>query len=164
MKNLVFLMFFAAIIASLFISCAKNTKTGLTHEQKVAIQNEVIDQNNKLISADNQLNTDLWSEFWSKDGFLSVTSGVNYFDNRSVLIDSVTNWFSRRASQKIEPIDIRVTPLTPELALLTAKSNLEILFKNENQYKWEVLVTVLWKKEQTGWKAIHMHESYARIN
>ena len=164
MKKVVFFMLFTTIFMSLFISCAKNTKTELTIEQKAAIQNEVKDQYDKALSAINQLNSVSWFEFWSKDGFLTAFSGVNYFDNRSALIDTVANWFSNRTSQKFEPIDIRVTPLTPELALLTSKMDYEILFKNENQYKFKGLHTLIWKKEQTGWKIIHMHESYEGNN
>lgn len=164
MKKLVFFLLFSTIIVSLFISCVKNTKTELTLEQKRTIQNEVTDQYDKALSAINQLNSVLWFEFWSKDGFLSVYSGVDYFDNRSALIDTVTNWFSNRTSQKFEPVDIRVTPLTPELALLTSKIKYEILFKNENQYNFKGLHTLIWKKEQSGWKIIHMHESYEGNN
>jgi hypothetical protein len=160
MKKLVFYMFFTTIIVSLFISCAKNTKTELTVEQKTAIQNEVKDQYHKALSAINQLNSASWFEFWSKDGFLTAFSGVNYFDNRSALVDTVANWFSNRTSQKFEPTDIRVTPLTSELALLTSKMDYLILFKNESQYKFKGIHTFIWKKEQTGWKIIHMHESY----
>jgi ketosteroid isomerase-like protein len=149
----------SAIILLALASCQE--KAEFTDEQKAAIEKEVKIQNDGIISALNQLDFNALSEYFSKDEFISVNSGVNYFSTRSAFIDSVTYWFSQRERQQVELVEVRVTALTSELALMTNKLNWDISLKSGENLKSKAIVSSLWKKEQAGWKQIHMHESWA---
>lgn len=143
--------------------CCTNQSTELTDEQKATIISEVGNQMEKIRSTINQLDIDAWSEYWSEDEFISVSSGMNYFNNRSTWVDSVAYWWSFLESRSIEPIERSVTPLTPELALATRIVEGEDITKNGEQRSFTALVTVVWKKETNGWKIINTHESWQDV-
>lgn len=156
MKRFVFL----AITFLFFLSCVNITKTELTDEQKEAVTSEVKKQFNDNLSDLSKLDIDIWSEFWSKDDFVSASSGTNYFSTLEEFRDSVINWFSLRQSQKVEIIDVKIKVLTPELAILTSTVNWNVLFKSGEQFNSKSLVSLLWEKETNGWKSIFLHESF----
>ncbi len=54
--------------------------------EKEAIEKEVKDQFNQLVSAINQKDADAWSEYYSKNEFLSVIVGTDYYDTRSAWV------------------------------------------------------------------------------
>jgi len=157
MKKYLWMIYAVVLLA--VTSC--QVKTELTDDQKASIEKELKIQNDGIISALNQLDANALSEYFSKDEFISVNSGINYFSTRSVFLDSVTYWFSKRESQRVELVDLHIIALTSELALMTNKANWNILLKSGDNLKVNAVVSSLWKKEQAGWKQIHMHESWA---
>lgn len=160
MKKLVFSSVAFAAMLLLFSSCAKETKSELTDEQKANLSAEVVKQFNDVMSNLSKLDIDIWSEPWSKNDFISVNSGVNYFGTLNQFRDSVKYWFSLREKQQVEIIETKVKILAPDLALLTSITNWDILFKNGVEGKSKALETMLWRKETSGWKAIYLHESW----
>jgi ketosteroid isomerase-like protein len=75
----------------------------------------------------------------------------------------LTYWYSLRESRKVVPVEKRVTVLTPNLVLTTRVQYAENLFKTGELDKANVVLTEIWKKEQSGWKIIHFHESNQKI-
>ncbi|TFH00854.1 MAG: hypothetical protein E4H14_19220 [Candidatus Thorarchaeota archaeon] len=160
MKKLVFL---TTIIALFLCSCAKTTTTELTAEQKATIEKEVRDQYDGLVSTLNQLDINPWYEYWSQDQFISMNSGVNYFPKLSVWTDSVSYWLSKRERQQVELVEVHANALTSELVILISKANWDVMFKSEEHLIFRAVVSLLWKKEETGWKIIAGHESWQPI-
>ena len=142
------------------MNCQQQQET-LTEIEKAAIQQEVKDQFDQLLSACEQMNAEAWSEFYSKEEFLSAIGGTLYLTSRTAWVDSITNFFSLRESQRMEPIEVNVTPIAPNLALMTSQEILTMLPKNGEQIDWNHVFTMLWKKEQGGWKILHSHESWS---
>lgn len=134
--------------------------TSCTEMEKEAIRKEVKDQFNRLVFAINQLDAGAWSEYYSKDGFLSAIVATDYFATRSAWVEVITNYFSTRERQHLEPVDVRVAPLTPDLALLTSEEKTEMWLKSGEHAKSKHVFTMVWKKEQSGWKILHCHESW----
>lgn len=157
MKNFVITLFIFALI---FSACKTNTSTKLTAEQKALIGKEVKGLYSNAISNLKNMDMDEWSEPWSKDGLICVNSGVNPFATFSAFKDSVGHWFSLRESQQVEIIRLNATVLNNELVLITSACNWDIAFKNGEKMKVDVLATLLWEKEEDGWKIIHLHESW----
>jgi len=149
----------SAIILLALASCQE--KVEFSDEQKAAIEKEVKAQFEGFTSSVNRLDTKAWSENLSKDEFISVNSGVIYFSTSSTFLDSVQRWFSLRKSQTAIPLETKVTALAPDLALLTSKGNFEILWNTGEQTNDIFLLTFIWKKEESSWKVIHFHESFA---
>jgi|WetSurMetagenome_2_1015567.scaffolds.fasta_scaffold00069_8 ketosteroid isomerase-like protein len=131
-----------------------------TEAEKEVIKKEVNEQFNQLVSALNQLNAGTWSEFYSKDEFLSSIVSTDYYASRSEWMDLITHYFSTRERQHIEPLEVRVAALTPTLALMTSEEKAEMWSKSGENIKSNHVYTMIWKKEQDGWKVLHSHESW----
>jgi ketosteroid isomerase-like protein len=65
-----------------------------------------------------------------------------------------------RERQYIEPVEVRVTALAPNITLMTSEEKSEIKLKNGNNIKSKHVFTMIWKKEKDGWKILHSHESW----
>jgi ketosteroid isomerase-like protein len=65
-----------------------------------------------------------------------------------------------RERQHIEPLHVRVTALAPDLALMTSRERAEMRMKSGENIKSDHVFTMIWKKEQDGWKILHSHESW----
>jgi ketosteroid isomerase-like protein len=133
----------------------------ITEADKKTIKNEVKHKFDQLISAINQSNAEAWSENYSQSQFLSAIASTDLFVARSVWVATITNYFSMREHQRLEPYEVQITALTPDLALLTSQENGEIRLKDGGELKHKHVFTMIWKKEQDGWKILHSHESWA---
>ena len=155
---------FLACVLLLGISCTEQS-TELIDEQIATIISEVEEQYTEGISNLSTLDMQVWSQPWSKENFISVFSGVNYYSTLNEFIDSVTYYFSLRESQDVQIVDMNTTVLSSDLALLTSITNWDILYKSEEHIIYDgVLATLLWKKEESVWKIICLHESWQENN
>ncbi len=155
MKKIVFI----PIIALFLCSCAKNTATELTTEQKATIEKEVKDQFDKFYSTWDKLDFNSWSEYWSKDGFISATSNMDYVSERGEMIDNVKESWSMKERRITELSDVKFTALTSDITHVTIFENVEAWQKSGEHYKFKVISSLIWKKEQDSWKMITAHES-----
>jgi ketosteroid isomerase-like protein len=55
---------------------------------------------------------------------------------------------------------VRVTPLTAQLALMTSEEDVEMGLRDGSVVTSGHVFTMLWKREPTGWKMPHSHESW----
>lgn len=156
MKKLVLL---TTIIGLFFCSCAKNTKTELTAEQKATIEKEVRDKLDKQISDMNELNFEAVSANFSKEGLISFISGDSILYSFSEFFNFANPHWLERERQNVNPLEIRVTVLTQDLVLTTQTRTWEVWKNNGDYSKSNGIGTQLWKKELGGWKIIHLHES-----
>ena len=129
-------------------------------ESFTEVKKEVRDQFNQLVSAINQMNAGEWSKFYSNDEFLSTIAGTDYYDTKNTWVDSITNEFNMRERQYVEPVDVRVTALAPNIALMTSEERSDIKLKDGNNIKSKHVFTMIWKKEKDVWKILHSHESW----
>lgn len=141
------------------MTCQQHIQTCTTVE-KEAIEKEVKDQFTQLVAALNQKDAGAWSEFYSQDGFLSAIAGVDHYAPRNAWVDLVTNYFAMRARQQVTPIEVRVAALAPNLALMTSEEIGEMWLKTGEHSKSKHVFTMIWKKEPSGWRILHSHESW----
>lgn len=154
-----YLNLFYIILVFVLVGCQQSQQT-LTDSQKEIIKKEVKEQFNQLVSTLNKKDPVAWSDYYSKDDFLSTIVSIEYFAKRNEWVDTITKYFAMRESQKIELIEVRVTPLTSNLALMTSEEKSEMKLKSGESIKSIHVFTMLWKKEQAGWKVQHSHESF----
>jgi ketosteroid isomerase-like protein len=129
-------------------------------ESFTEVKKEVRDQFNQLVSAINQMNAGEWSKFYSNDEFLSTIAGTDYYDTKDTWVDSITSYFNIRERQHIEPVEVRVTALAPNIALMTSEERSEIKLKDGENIKSKHVFTMIWRKEKDVWKILHSHESW----
>ena len=84
---------------------------------------------------------------------------VNFFDTRSVWVDSVAIWWSGIEKRTFESSEKKITPLTLNLALVTRTTSGSNAFKSGEKNYFKHQSTTIWKKETVGWKIIHLNES-----
>ena len=128
--------------------------------EKEVIKKEVKEQFNQLISAINNSDVLTWSEFYSKEEFLSTFVSTDFYTERGPFIDTIKYYFSIREYQHIEPLEVHVTALTSDLALMTSQEKIEMRLEKGENLKFKHVFTMIWKKEQDEWKIIHSHESW----
>lgn len=145
----------------LLIGCQQpQQQQTFTDADKEIVKKEVTEQFNQLVAALNQVDAEAWSKFYSKDEFVSAIVAADYYAIRSAWVDTVTNYFSMREKQVVEPVEVRVTALAPDLALMTSEEKGDMLLKNGANLKSKHVFTMIWKKEKEGWKILHSHESW----
>ena len=149
---------FIICVLLLGISCS-NQSTELTDEQKATIISEVGEHVDGLTSANAQFNSEGWSEYWSEDEFISVISGIDFYDARSTWVDDVANAWSGVESMSLESYEKSVTPLSINLALVTMTVHGSTVLKSEEKIILTYQGSSIWQKEAFGWKIIHWHES-----
>lgn len=147
------------VFLGIFVNCQQHPQT-LTEAEKETIKKQVSEQFNLLAKAINTKDASAWSEHYSKTDFISTIVATDYFNARADWVETITNYFSMRERQQLEPVQVRVTALTPNLALLTSEENSEFLIKSGQTVRSKHVFTMLWKKEQGGWKIQHSHESW----
>lgn len=121
---------------------------------------EVREQFNNLIDALNTRNAPAWSDYYSKENFLSAIAGTDCYASRSEWVDTITSYFEARKHQHVETFDVRVTPLAPDLALMTSQEKTEMILQDGQEISSAHVFTMIWRKEKGGWKILHSHESW----
>ena len=154
MKKLILFLSCALIL----ISCTDQTSE-LTDEQKATIISEVGAHVDLYLSAAIQLNFEVWSEYWSEDNFISVSSDIEFFDTRRIWIDAVADAWSGVESRSIESSEKRITPLALNLAHVSREIHGSAVLKNEEKIVFTYQATSIWKKEVEDWKIIQLHEA-----
>jgi hypothetical protein len=160
MKRL-FLLSFA--LALLSFSCTNAPPNEFTDQSKATVEKEVKARSNESVSNLSLLDIEVWSEYWSEDHFIAVTSGPNYFKELSVFTDSVAYWFSQRESQVVDQYRVDVTALGPERALVRFGAIWSVVLKNGDSFKVDASVSSLWMKEEDTWRIIYLHESWQPV-
>ncbi len=132
----------------------------LTDAEKQNIEKQVRAQFDQLVSAVNRKDARAWSEHYSKDGFVSTFERTQYFGSRNAWVDTITSYFAERESQHVEPLAVQVIPLASDVALLTSQEKAEMRAKGGETNKFPHVFTMIWRKEESGWKILHSHESW----
>ena len=148
------------VVFLVFLFGCQQQQRPFTEAEQKAVQKEVKTQFSQLVSAINIMDAGAWAESYSKDSFISAMAHTDYYDERGAWVDLVKKYFAMRESQTIEPLDVRVSALTPELALLTSEENSKMTFKDGKNVNSKHVFTMIWKKEKDGWKILHSHESW----
>jgi len=121
---------------------------------------EIKNQFLSLVDALNRIDGDAWADYYSSDGFISAMVGTDYYQSRAKFISAIKEYFSMRETQKVTPVEIQVTVLQEDLALMISSEKSEMQMKDGVTIVSDHTFSMLWKKEDAGWKIIHSHESW----
>lgn len=154
-KNLILL-----VMLSLFLVAAcRNQCPPLTDLERADIEKQVQEQMKKnLISVSNLNAAEVLSQF-STDNFIAFCYAGPIVLSRSALGDSLETWYGQRKSISIDQLNLKVTVLSADLALVDRTSVNQRVLKNDSTVKYNFIGSYVFKKETSGWKLIHTHES-----
>ena len=146
------------IVATLIVLASCQNNKNLTDEEIQKIETEVKDEFEKLKSATSQLDFDSWADFFSKDAFVShIYSCRGYNMNFTTWANEVKSSFDDRNKHQTEHIELKVTPLGRNHALVTNEAIWENWWKNGTYTKKHGFSSYVWKKENNRWKIIHVN-------
>ena len=146
-------------IATFLLCSCTNTKSELTELQKQTIKDEVKVEFDKLVSSINDLNFESWADCYSKENFISSLK-LSHEGNKDYdeWMDIVKTSFAERSKHTHQLIDLQITPLKSDLALVTQYGILENWWKDGTYKKANGAVSYLYSKENGSWKIIHINE------
>ncbi|MEW5737028.1 MAG: nuclear transport factor 2 family protein [Thermodesulfobacteriota bacterium] len=125
------------------------------------VEKEVRASFDGLMAAINAKDAAAWADFYSKGGFVSAAAGTDRFSARKAWVEAVQGFFASRKRQLVTPGEVRITELSPGVALLTSEEKTEFTLMDGGAFKGTHLFTMIWKREAGGWKIVHSHESWA---
>jgi len=132
----------------------------LTDESRKSVEEAVLEAFGRYVAAVNALDAASWAAFFSDDAPVTAFAGVDYYGDKAAWSRTVEGYFEQRASQRLEPKAVRATALAPDLALMTSEQAASMTLKDATRITSRHVYTMLWKKEQGGWRIIHSHESW----
>ncbi|MCF7861907.1 nuclear transport factor 2 family protein [Candidatus Woesearchaeota archaeon] len=125
------------------------------------LSNEEIEiQFEELIEALNAMDIEKWSSFYS-DNMLSAIAGTDFFDSKTNFVDAISKNFEARSNQNIESQTKSINTIDSNLALLTSQNKVKFTLKDNTTFDGKHIFSLIWKKEDDGWKIIVSHESWS---
>jgi ketosteroid isomerase-like protein len=147
------------LLLALLLGCQQQQRP-LSSLERETVSKGVKEQFAQLVSAINRMDNAAWAEHYAKDDFASAIVWTDSYATRTAWVNAVTNYFAMRDRQHIEPQEVRVTALAPDLALMTSEEKSEMGLKTGQSIKSKHVFTMVWKKGPDGWKILHSHESW----
>jgi uncharacterized protein (TIGR02246 family) len=150
--------FIIVLMLSVLLSACTNQCTELTEQGKSKIEKQILDEWEKIMATIKDSDSEAYATFISPDLILMSSQGSVYY-TKTTYIDNVRNWFSTRENTEIEQKKIIVTPLDEDIALLDQESDFVVTYLDGSIQGVHHAVSFVFKKEPTGWRIIHGHES-----
>jgi len=147
------------LLLGILVSACRTQCPPLTGTQKANIEKEILTLSDKVANTVEKLDINGYAAFISSEEFIASYSDGSAFRSKAEWVDSVGVWWSKRKSIEIGQRIFTVTILSADLALLDRTSVWQVNFKNDKIGHLRHATSVLYKKESTGWKIIHIHES-----
>ena len=157
-------LFIFVLLLCTIISACKNQCPPLTNSQKADIEKQILDLWNKITIPIEKADIDGYAPFVSSDEFIaSYGGGTVALRSKSELIDTLRTWFSNRKGNEFQQKTVKIIVLAENLVLLDQLCILQINFKDDTIMRLNDAISFIFKKETSGWKVIHAHESWKFI-
>jgi ketosteroid isomerase-like protein len=160
MRFLVYLPFMIIMLSVIGCEQEQPKQDIFDDAKKEAVVSEVKEQFNSFVTVINEKETAKWAEFYSDENFISAIAGVEFFPTKTAWVDAISNYFSMRKSQKMTVIKLNMKALSEDKVILTCEDNTEFILDDDSVVMSKHFFTLLWHKEQNGWKIIYSHESW----
>jgi hypothetical protein len=139
-----------------------NEKAELTEEKKEAIKNEIQQLFEFSGEGIRELDAEkTFSVFSKKEGVKYIRNGYLY-PNIETAQMQYAEWFAgpEAVKRKITADPVFFDILDENTVLLTAIGSAEVIGSDSTDQPWILAYTMLWRKEESGWKLFHMHNSW----
>jgi len=153
---------FFILMAFFIFSCTSHHQNDLTEEQKSAIKTEIDRLWN--ISGEGIIERDAEKAF----SVFSALPDARYVAEGEIRTDivNVKNQYAEGfknpdpVKQKMSIDQVHYDFLDASNVLLTLKGSLAAVNDSAGSRLWVIAYTLLWRKEETGWKLFNMHMSW----
>jgi hypothetical protein len=152
-----YLLFFV-LLAGIIISACKTQCPPLSDSQKADIEKQILALVDKLIVSIEKLDIDSFSAFFSSDEFIAGYSEGSAKQSETEWIEGTRIWFNQQKSVELDN-EVKVTVLSADLVLVDRVGIYQVNFKDDRISRSVQALSYVFKKEATGWKIIHVHES-----
>ncbi len=156
-------LFFVVLLAGILLSACQTACPSLTDAQKAEIEKQIVEQWGKIGLAVQKADADSYATFFSSDRFQAMYSEGTQFLSLKEYSDSVKVWFSARKGSELQQPIVKVNILSENIVLLDQKSIFKLNLKDERVMRYNHAVSFIFRKEASGWKIIHGHESWTGI-
>ena len=158
MKHLIFTL----VICSLFCySCTQSKKHELTNDEKQQIINEVATQWEIAREGLEQKNAKKLYSVYSSNDRTKYLREIHLYASIEEAEKQYADWFriSNPRNLKLSFSPIIYDVLSPDFVLITAIGTLVYLDSVDKEIETIIGYTILWQKEEEGWKIINIHTS-----
>jgi ketosteroid isomerase-like protein len=117
---------------------------------------------NLLVAAANRLDADAEGAFfWRSPELISVAQGTATlgWEEREA---HTRQWYGALETQRIEPGQVEVRPLAPDVVSLMATMRQEIRAKDGRSWKGEGVWSLVFRRLKGDWKVVYEHYSYEK--
>jgi hypothetical protein len=146
------------LLLSLIASACKTKPPSLTATEKAAIEKEILELVNKLIISVEKLDIDSFSSFFSSGEFSGGYCQGSTFQTKADWVEDTRAWFNQQKSGELDN-KIKITVLSADLVLADRVGTYKVIFKDDRVSSIKQALSYILKKEASGWKIIHVHES-----
>ncbi len=157
-----YLWFFIAVMLILGAGCQQKPAI-LTDAEKAEIEKQILGQWNQAIASVGKLDADAWLANFSTTHFLAHLFSGQIILSRQEYLETVKGWWSGLSKFEVTPTKVKVTILSPTLALLDATSDAARTTRDNAVSQAKHAVSVVYQKEANAWKIIHIHESISEM-
>jgi hypothetical protein len=131
----------------------------LTDAQKAEIEKILSENHKEIFSSVNQLSSAGYTKYLSESFQEKAGSGNIQAATKDGFLKWLDSIFGQRANQTISPHNIKVFVLSPDSAYSLYIGGAQITVKNGRKGGYGNAMTFVWRKEPSGWKIVHLHES-----
>ena len=155
MKNRIFAVIFLSVCI-LFVPLVAQQ---VTDAQKAEIEKILTEAHKEIVDGWNQLNGERFMKYISEDFQERVANGDIGPVGREGL-NKLSEAFNKgRKSQKYIQDYLKVFVISPDSAYVIQAGGLSYVSQIDRHFGFTLATTFIWKKEQTGWKIIYIHDS-----
>ena len=154
------LLSFTILVAAIILFACKNQYPPLTGSQKADSKKQILELWDKITVSVEKADIDGYSEFISHDDFMAYLRSGMVLTTREEYLDTISVRWSSRNSNEMLGKTAEVYVLTNDLALLDQKCVFQVNLKDGQLRRLDHTVSFIFKRESSGWKIIHAHESF----
>jgi hypothetical protein len=147
---------------AMFASCKNDSKQELTYAQKETIIQEIDKVWQTAGKGIEELNAELAFSLFSKSKDAKYIRDGHLYPDIETAKKQYAGWFSdpNASKQKFSCDPIYYDIIDDKTVIMTTLGSIVKVNDDPNKVPWVLAYTIVWRKEGTGWKVFHMHNSW----